>query len=73
MTYSHANGPDTEDKFTYSGSQGKDATWAERIINQKAVTKLTLTGTTRSLQPYGISLFEFEAYAPGGPVARLRR
>lgn len=68
VTYSHANGPDTEDKFTYSGSQGKDATWAEHAINQKAVTKLTLTGTARSLQPYGISLFEFEAYAPGGPV-----
>ncbi|QOR48045.1 family 20 glycosylhydrolase [Trueperella pecoris] len=68
VTYSHPEGPDTQDKFTYSGSEGKDAAWIEHVVNQKAVTKMTLKGTARSLQDYGISLFELEAYSAGGPV-----
>ncbi|QOR45951.1 family 20 glycosylhydrolase [Trueperella pecoris] len=68
VKYSHPQGADTEDKLTYSGSAGKDATWVEHKISQKAVTKMTLTGTARSLQPYGISLFELEAYVAGSPV-----
>ncbi|MFC5281153.1 family 20 glycosylhydrolase [Arcanobacterium canis] len=69
VDFSHPQGEPTTETFTFDGSKGKSVSWAEHDVNQKQVTKIKITGLERSLPEYGISLFEVEAYSPGGPLA----
>ncbi|MGV9191677.1 discoidin domain-containing protein [Arcanobacterium canis] len=69
VDFSHPQGDPTTETFTFTGETGKGVSWAEHDVKQKQVTKIKITGLERSLPEYGISLFEVEAYSPGGPLA----